>query len=49
MTSKTEKKQIDQKTTPADLRTLPAQKLKEVAGGRGYLTFTLRDVIIGGY
>jgi hypothetical protein len=45
----TEKKVIDRKSSLAGLRTLSTQTLQEVAGGRGYLTYTLHDVLISGY
>jgi len=48
-TMKTEKKQNDRKAPAAGQRTLPAQMLEQVAGGREYLTITLHDVLIGGY
>ncbi|HEX4801905.1 MAG TPA: hypothetical protein VFV14_00220 [Myxococcaceae bacterium] len=45
----TEKKVVDQKTSPSRLRTLSAQTLEEVVGGSGYIHYTLRDLDIGGY
>ncbi len=48
-TTKTEKKHNDRKAASAGLRTLSAQTLEEVAGGREYLTISLHDVLIGGY
>jgi hypothetical protein len=44
----TEKKLMDRETSHAYLRTLSAQTLQQVAGGRGYLTYTLRDDLISG-
>jgi hypothetical protein len=45
----TEKKLIDRKSSLARLRTLSTQALEEVAGGRGYHTYTVEDLIISGY
>jgi hypothetical protein len=46
---KTEKKLIDRKNSLVRLRTLSTQTLQEVAGGRGYLTYTFHDAFISGY
>ncbi len=43
-----ERKEIDRKNSLARLRTLAAQTLEEVAGGREHLTYTLHDVLISG-
>jgi len=44
-----EKKPIDRKNSLDRLRTVSAQTLEEVAGGREYLHYTFDHTYIGGY
>lgn len=48
-TTKTEKKANDRKTLTGGLRTLSAQTLEEVSGGRQYLSYTFHEAFIGSY
>ncbi len=45
----TERKPIDRKIFLARLRTLSAQTLEEVAGGREHITYTIHETFISGY